>query len=201
MALTLRKRHTAACRRKNGLAEYYRRSACPFWAVGGLRVDGFIRASTKESKLELAELTKRQWEAAGTTTVVLEPAPAPVEATPVSIEHADAEFETAYIRAKHVKDATARKYRTMLKQLKEFAAERGVRFVKEIGLAELQAFQASWNMGALAAGKRVEHVRTFWEFCCEREFIATNPAKKLRSRRRRSHRTSRSPMPRWIGSS
>lgn len=183
MGLTLRKRHTASCRDKNGLAEYqdYRRCTCPFWAIGTLRNDGFVRVSTKEHKLDLAELTKRQWEEAGTTKVIPVSTTEPPAAEPTTIAEAEAAFETGYIAAKKLKDSTARKYRTMLKQLRAFAAEKGYRYLKELGLTELQAFQSSWKMGARAAAKRVEHLKSFLKFCVDREVIAKNPADKLRT--------------------
>lgn len=183
MSLTLRKRHTAACREKNGVGEYqdYRRCSCPFWATGTLRKDGFVRVSTKEFKLDLAELTKRQWEEAGTVSISVEKPEAVAEKTPVTIAEAEAEFEVSYIAAKQLKESTSRKYRTMLKQLKAFAADQGYRYVKEFGLAELQGFQSSWKMGPRAAAKRLEHVRTFFEFCEDREFISKNMAAKMHS--------------------
>jgi site-specific recombinase XerD len=181
MPLTLKKRHTTACRKNNGVTEYgvYRRCACPIHAIGTLRLDGFIRASTGEIKWDLAELVKRQWELAGTTKVALEKledGPAPT-----TLAEAITNFNIGYVVAKRLKDGTARKYRTMLKQLTTFAEDKGYRFVKEFGLAELQQFQASWKMGARAAGKKLEHTKTFFEFCVDRGFIPANPARKMHS--------------------
>jgi integrase len=181
MGLTLRKRHTAACRKKNGLAQYqdYRRCQCPFWAIGTLRHDGFIRTSTKESKLDLADLTRRTWEDAGTTAVKRPNLELEQGAAPTTLEEAESQFESAYITAKQLKGSTARKYRTMLKYLRTFARDKGYRFVKEFGVAELQAFQVSWKMGPRAAAKRLEQVRTFFQFCVDREYISINHATKM----------------------
>jgi hypothetical protein len=79
----------------------------------------------------------------------LEPDPGP---QPVSLQTAISEFEVGYVQAKKLKGGTARKYSTLLKQLRAFADDQGYRFVKELDLAALQKFHAGWQMGARAAG-------------------------------------------------
>jgi integrase len=125
----------------------------------------------------LAELVKRQWELAGTLKVALEKPE--VGPTPATLREAITAFRTGYIGAKQLKEGTARKYRTMMGQLTAFAERSGYRYVKEFGLAELQDFQASWSMGPRSAAKKLEHVRTFFGFCVDREFVPSNPAAKM----------------------
>jgi hypothetical protein len=90
---------------------------------------------------------KRQWELAGTINSALEK---PVEdgPGPTTIATAIGEFQAGYIQAEMAEGGTARKYTTVLNQLTRFVDDKGYRFVKELGLAELQAFQTSWKMGA-----------------------------------------------------
>jgi site-specific recombinase XerD len=117
---------------------------------------------------------------AGTIKAALEK---PVEdgPGPTTIATAIGEFQAGYIQAEMAEGGTARKYTTVLNRLTRFVDDKGYRFVKELGLAELQAFQASWKMGARAAGKKLEHTRTFMEFCVDRGFTISNPASKMHS--------------------
>lgn len=130
--------------------------------------------------MDLAERVKRMWEEEGTTSVSA-PAPPEPEATPTTIAEAESEFLKHYVEAKQLKESTARKYRTVLKQLNAYAEEHGYRYVKEFGLAELQGFQASWKVGARTAAKHLEHVHTFFQFCLDLEYITNNYSAKLHS--------------------
>jgi integrase/recombinase XerD len=181
MSLTLRKRHTTGCREKNGISEWkdFRRCTCPFWAIGTVRREGFVRVSTKEHKIDLAELTKRKWEEAGTVEVVIEK-PTELEAVKATtLVEAWEQFGEHYVEAKKLKPPTRRKYKLLEKVLGAFADDHGYRYVKEFGLAELQDFQASWKIGPATHCKRLEHLHTFSDFCVESGYITVNHSRKL----------------------
>jgi integrase len=173
MALTLYRRHTAACVEKRKKAgdkrspdairsdRAYRRCNCPIQAEGTLRQDGFIRRSTGETSWEHAEDWKAAVEERGT---LVTPEPEKEEAGPKPIVAACAEFyEDAKVR--HLSKAALDKYKVLFDQLKKFATDRGLEYMPQLDLATLRKFRATWKDKGISSVKKLERLRSFFNFC------------------------------------
>ena len=77
-------------------------------------------------------------------------------------------------------DSTRRKYRTMLKQLLAYAAERGFLNLNQFSVEELAAFRGTWKDGLRSSAKKLERVRGFFRLAHDREWVAKNPGSKLK---------------------
>jgi site-specific recombinase XerD len=88
---------------------------------------------------------------------------APKNNESVRIERAVKEF-LADIEARKMDDSTRRKYRTMLKQLRAYAAERGFVQVNQFTVEELTKFRGTWKDGLRSGAKKLERVRGFFRF-------------------------------------
>lgn len=68
-------------------------------------------------------------------------------------------------------------YYTIRKQLKAFAAERGLHFLHELTTAHLTRFRSSWNSRKKSGMKtKQSRLTNFFAFCVRQEWIAKNPA-------------------------
>jgi site-specific recombinase XerD len=184
MALRILKRHTKACQEKypnvpqDDWKGAVRKCKCPISAIGTLRVEGAIKKSTGTSKWEDAEQIKNAWERTGTTAqVALGANYQTVELIPLDV--AIGEFEEGVLVARGLEPPTVYKYRLMMRGLREYAIGAGLRYVQEFDLGRLQKHQAQWKLGPKAAIKRLEHLRTFFDYCVNRDWMPKNPAEKL----------------------
>jgi site-specific recombinase XerD len=78
-------------------------------------------------------------------------------------------------------ESTLRKYRLLFRQLTTFADSQQIRFLKELDVAMLREFRATWKDANLAALKKLERLRSFFRLCQENRWLVENPAKKLRN--------------------
>lgn len=74
-----------------------------------------------------------------------------------------------------VKAAQHLQYRLLLKQLKAFAENEGIRFLSECDVETLRRFRESWTNKNYSARKKLEALRTFFRFVHASGWIATNP--------------------------
>ncbi|MDR3676509.1 MAG: tyrosine-type recombinase/integrase [Acidobacteriota bacterium] len=81
--------------------------------------------------------------------------------------------------ARNLREGTLRKYRFLLRQLESFGAAQGVRYVRELDFNILTRFRASWHDHNLSALKKLERLRSFFQFAIENGWVSSNPAKKL----------------------
>src|SRR4030095_17155706 len=116
--LTLYRRHTLACGQKD---RYYRRCKCPVWVEGTTDAGEYVRHSLKLTSWERGEEKKRELEA-GPGAATTERVQAPHG---ITLREATEKF-CGECEARRLGDSTMRKYRTLVKQLREFA---GCRFV------------------------------------------------------------------------
>jgi len=150
----------------------YRRCRCPIW------VDGFlgkqeIRKSLGLRDWEKAQSLIREWEASGE---------AREDSAPVFVTLSDAcEQFTADAKARGLRQSTLRKYDLLFRQLKDFAAEFGLRFLREFDVEKVRKFRGTWKTHNLASLKKLEYLRAFFRFCVESSWILENPAKKIKS--------------------
>jgi hypothetical protein len=159
--LTLYRRHTRSCGQKD---RYYRRCKCPVWVEGTTNAGNYIRHSLKLTSWERGEEKKRELEAGPeATTSHGEPAAAPRR---VAIREATEKF-CKECEARSLGDPTLRKYRTLAKQILEFASSRFV-YLNEFTTEYAREFRSSWKDGPRAAGKKLERFRanvwsdSFW---------------------------------------
>jgi integrase len=190
MALKLKRRHTSECQldyaKKNPDSKPLprfgirpTRCTCPWWVTGTLKTDGMVRVTTKESDFEAARKVAAAWEAAGRIGAPPPEPPADPTDTHTTLDHAIGEFNSGYLDAKGLAKGTKRGYATALKFLKAYAAKKGLRFVDQLDLARLQDWQKGWSLSPRSAGKRLELIRCFFEFCVDRDWLAKNPTKNV----------------------
>ena len=181
--LTIYRRHSRKCRHRTchrNLCKVGERNdgkppkcicRCPLW-VDGFHEDIEVRRSLHENTLEAAqeelERLKKTW--SGTTA-------SQVEA--VTIEHATAQY-LADARQRNLHDSTIYKYRLLFAQLKAFAEERGLRYVKQLDLEVLREFREGWKDGPRSRLKKLERLRAWLNFCVDSEWVKTNAARKLK---------------------
>ena len=99
---------------------------------------------------------------------------------PVTVAHACAEF-LRDARARGLRRPTLYKYRLLLRRLRDFSEQRGLRYIAELDLGHVRAFRAAWPDHNLAALKKLERLRAFLRFCVDSGWIADNAAGKLKN--------------------
>ena len=165
--LTLYRRHRKGCPQRDK-GRSYRRCRCPIWADGllkGVEVRQSMRTTVwDEAQEDLLELEKPKNDRR--------------DPDPVTIQAAGAEF-LADAQARKLKEPTLYKYRLLLRQLEDYAQQKGLRYIQEFDLPQTRRFRASWADGNIAALKKLERLRAFFRFAQESGWIAENPARKL----------------------
>jgi integrase len=171
--LTLYRRHTRACGRKD---RYFRRCKCPVWVEGTTDAGEYIRRSLKLTSWERGEEKKRELEAGPDSAI----RPAEQVAAPqrITVREATEKF-CKECEARGLAGPTLRKYRTLAKQMREFASTR-VLYLNELTTELTREFRSSWKDGPRAAGKKLERVRAFFRFATENGWIDESPAKRLK---------------------
>jgi integrase/recombinase XerD len=170
--ITIYRRHLKSCDHR-GEGREYRRCHCPVWADGFLGKDE-LRESLKTRNWQKASEKILEWETRGSRE-----APTP-EREPMTIQAAvDADLRDAL--AQGLRASTIGQYRAVLRRLTEFAAQRGLRYITELDIAEMAAFRESWTDQPITALKRLEKLRSFFAFCQNRGWIAENPARMLKN--------------------
>lgn len=169
--LTIYRRHKKACGHRDKGRRYHG-CQCPVW------VDGFLGGQEIRQSLKLRDWNKaqnqvRDWEADG--QLVQRTA-----SEPVTIDRTCAEFERD-AEARGLREPTLYKYRLLFRRLKEFARERGLRYLSELDLSRLREFRASWPNKNLAAVKKLEALKTVFRFAHDSSWIDDNPARKLKN--------------------
>ena len=197
MSLSLFRRHTSKCSQERSrhertyesdeLRRGFKKCQCPIQFEGTLKGIGFLRKSTEKISWDEAKVVAAGWETPASQQPVQPPQPpiseaagiAPKNNEPVTIERVVKEF-LADIEARKMDDSTRRKYRTMLKQLRAYADERGFVQLNQFTVEELTKFRGTWKDGLRSGAKKLERVRGFFRFAHDRDWIARNPAAKLK---------------------
>ena len=141
-------------------------------------MDGFIgereiRQSLKLRDWEKAQSVIRDWEADGEVRD---------DGQPVLMTLAEAcDQFTSDAKARGLRQPTIYKYELLFRQLKEFAVEHGLRFLRELNVETLRKFRATWQTCNLASLKKLEYLRAFFRFCFESGWVSENPAKKVKA--------------------
>jgi site-specific recombinase XerD len=134
----------------------------------------FLRQSLDTQNWALAQQRVSEAEARGSWDN-------PDEAQSIAVADAVAEFENDAENNRRLNQSTLKKYTLMFKQLKAFAAHKGIRYLKELDTPTLLQFQQTWSgIGPRTAQKRLERVKAFFAFAHESQWISENPAKVLK---------------------
>jgi site-specific recombinase XerD len=75
--------------------------------------------------------------------------------------------------------STISKYKTLMRRLAEFCAERGLTDLDQIHLEELMDFRDSWPTKERATINNINRLRKFYRFCLAFKWVEENLAKKL----------------------
>src|SRR5271167_567748 len=145
----------------------WRRCSCPLW------VDG-----TLQGKRHHKTLKTRNWDEAQRKAQKLEAEGKP-EGQPKTIT----ETTEAFIRdaeARDLREPSIYKYRLLFKQLNQFAANKGLRYITECDVENLRGFRESWTNENIGARKKLENLRTFFRFVHESGWLPSNPAKLIK---------------------
>jgi integrase/recombinase XerD len=168
--LNLYRRHQAPCRfttRRN------RNCNCPIWVQGSLRGEYVRRALNLRSWSAATDLV-RDWEAAGEIGVVKR----------VEVPNIAQAVEKFFVDAKaqHLSGETIRKYDNLLKKrLLPWCEDRGLRYLKQLGVEQIREFRATWTDSPIYATKNLERLRSFFRFCQHGDWIAKNPARPVKA--------------------
>jgi len=192
MAFNLYRRHGSHCPggralhdrtyEADELRRNWKKCSCPIYASGTLNGQ-FRRKNTERTVWNEAKAVVEVWQNArswdGSVKVEELPAslPAPnLNPQPPRISIADA--TAAYLaicEGAKIASATLRKYRTFIKQLREFADARGYVMLDQLMSVDIDVFYAKLALGPRAKGKRLGTLRSFFRFCMNREWLSKNP--------------------------
>lgn len=75
--------------------------------------------------------------------------------------------------------ATQRKYKTFVKQLRDFANEKGYAMIEQFQITDMDEFYSRWEDGLRAKAKKLERLKGFFRFCVKRKWIKESPAADL----------------------
>ena len=157
----------------------WKRGACLIVASGTLR-GRYSRRTTGTRDWDEARRIAGSWTSwTDEAPPVATPAPAP---TPDRTALADAiSAWLAVSTNRDLKPASLSKYRTLTKQLRAYADERGYVMIDQLTRSDMDRFFASWKNGKRGKGKKLERLRSFITFCVKRKWIAENIADDLKA--------------------
>lgn len=97
----------------------------------------------------------------------------------VTVRKATDDFETDALNT--MKKSTLKQYKVLFRQLNAYCETKGLVFLKQLGVVEVREFRNSWTIGPRTAGKHLERLKRFFNWCIENEWLTTSPAKPLKS--------------------
>ena len=167
-----------------------RKCGCPVW-VRGVMNGVPVRRSLDTTSWDEARTKVQKWEMQGFIDPEREPPQGPLKADlqkrtssnpsePTTIESAvSLFFRDAH--ARHLAPATIKKFRVLVeKHLLAYCRSNGLRYVSELDVNRVADFRATWTDGAISSYKKLERLRSFFNFCMSRKWIEENPASVLR---------------------
>jgi integrase/recombinase XerD len=163
--LILWRRHTQTCSHSS---RRYLKCRCPIWLdwrVGGKRIR--------------KPLNTKDWTVAQTHARELEVTGVNVDIAPITIGQAAEKFLADAV-ARGLRESSLYKYRLLFKQLDAYYQQRGLTFLSQLNVDELRRFREGWTNRNLSARKKLEHLRTFFRFCHDSDWLKSNPAKSIK---------------------
>ncbi len=164
--LVLWRRHTDTCPHRS---RRYLKCRCPIWLdwrVGGKRLR--------------KPMQTRDWMVAQTKARELEIEGVNADIAPITIMQAGEKF-LADARARGLRESSLYKYRLLGKQLEAYCQQHGLTFLSQLNVDQMRAFRQSWTNKNMSARKKLEHLRTFFRFCHDSDWLQSNPAKSLKA--------------------
>jgi integrase/recombinase XerD len=158
--LNLWRRHLKSCPHR---VRTYKKCGCPIWVQGTLH-GKWLKKSLDLRNWEGAQRLVRDWEAGAS-------------AHSVPLKDACERFQSD-CEARKLGSAQLGKYKLLTEDLKK---EFPNRLVGSISTDDLRTYREGWSVGSVTASKKLERLRTFFKFCQESGWIATNPAKVLKA--------------------
>jgi len=151
----------------------WRRCDCPITASGTFN-KRYRRQSTGQWEWEAAKALVAQWEQGGEWGAV--PAASPMlpdapSGPRISVTEATVAFLDK-IRSRALARATNHKYETFVRQLCLFANHKGILFIDQFTICDMDAFYAGWRDAKRARARKLDKLKTFVEFCLRRKWIA-----------------------------
>ncbi len=140
---------------------------CPLWATGTLEGAPY-RKSLKTRSFERAEQLKRE----------IENGNKPEPPRSITINDALAAF-IKDCESRNLTPKTLAKYRTLETRLADFSSKDEL--LRNWNHDRIAAFRATWKLSPLTVSKELGHLRTFFNFCIDREWITKNPAKTIKA--------------------
>jgi integrase len=165
LALFVYTRHTADCAKRDD--RFWKRCRCPKW-IRGVVDSKTIRQTAHTRSWEKAEQLRKSMDDGG----------APLPAVPLTIVQALADF-IADAEMRNLAPGTLSKLKTLRGQLEAWAKERGLRYLKELTVAELSVFRSSWQDAGLSRKIKQQRLSSFFLFAIRNGWLTENPVKKL----------------------
>ena len=163
--LKLYRRHLANCKHaKKGNS--YAKCSCPIW-VDGMQDGKRIRYSLDEFNWE--EASKRLLE---------------INAKQEQKNPTISDAVTDYLKdcgRRKLKESGIKKYRELLNAVMRFCENRAIRNVRALDLPTLKKFVDTLEGDStLVQGKKIEKLRTFFQYCQDMRWVDDNPARRIK---------------------
>jgi hypothetical protein len=165
--LSVYRRHREKCPHAEDRVS--RKCRCALWAKG-----------TVEGKLYQKSLKTRNFERAEQLKRNIENGSQPKQPKGITIKDA----LTAFIKdceQRNLSRNTLRKYRTLESCLNTFGQDHGIVRCSDLTADSIRDFKSTRRLSALTTSKELGHLRTFFQFCIDREWITKNPAKSIKA--------------------
>jgi integrase len=206
VTLHLYRRHLATCHHPQRTRTYptdelrrgWKKCHCPIQIAGTLAGE-FGRRSTGEHTWERAERVTARFTALGRWSAVVAPpsdgvpdstAPSTDEAARAFLEHHKAPAP----KGAESKPNTVKKYRETLGALTRFADAHGIVRLNQWREQDLLDFREGWADGALSATKKLERIKSFFNFCVQpKRWLDKSPAQHIRPPKGGSRHKQKSP--------
>jgi len=169
--LTTYRRHKQNCAHKQE-GRKYRRCKCPIWIDGTVRGEE-IRESLKTCNWEEATELARKRET--------DPVGASQEKDAAVIVASAATDFLADLNRRGLAQVTVRKYELLFRQMRTFATDKGLRFLKEFDLVTVREFCGTWTQGNNTTLKKLERLRAFFRYAMESKWVEDNPATRIKN--------------------
>jgi integrase/recombinase XerD len=80
-----------------------------------------------------------------------------------------------------IKNSTLKQYKILLQRLNKFCEQHGYVFLKQLTVVQVREFRNSWTTySPRTAGKNVERLKRFFNWCVENHWFESSPAKPLK---------------------
>jgi site-specific recombinase XerD len=98
---------------------------------------------------------------------------------PITIKKATEDFEKD--AKQNIRATTLHQYRNLFRQLNKFSDDRGLVFLTQLNVMEVRTFRNGWTVSPRTAGKQLERLKRFFNWCIENEWLTASPAKPLKA--------------------